>query len=115
MRGSDPWIAEVRKTETINSGSSLLRSRSIRNPFEGVSQRGCACDRIVGRVDLKADRKNSSLLVLSAHQEEGADTERVAAELWAELRTLADWLGLEKVVVRRKGSLSRALFRGQFT
>ena len=66
-------------------------------------------DTIVARVDLKADRKNSSLLVLAAHVEEHADEHRTAHALANELQTLAQWLGLEHVKVGRKGSLASAL------
>ena len=46
-------------------------------------------DRIVGRVDLKADRKAGVLLVQAAYAEPGAPPE-TADELAAELRDLAD-------------------------
>jgi uncharacterized protein YcaQ len=62
-------------------------------------------DELVGRVDLKADRKNGTLLLLGAHLEPPyANTERVpeiASELEAELRSMADWLGLEHVTPSR--------------
>ncbi|MHC5544856.1 DNA glycosylase AlkZ-like family protein, partial [Singulisphaera rosea] len=54
-------------------------------------------DRLVGRVDLKADRERSRLLVHAVHLEPDApDTSN--EELTAELATLARWLGLEEVV-----------------
>jgi uncharacterized protein len=65
-------------------------------------------DRIVGRVDLKADRKAGSLLVLGAFAEPGAP-EETADELAAELRQLADWLGLTDVVVGSRGGLAAEL------
>src|SRR6185437_11397561 len=68
-------------------------------------------DTLVGRVDLKSDRQISSLLVQSAFAEPGVDTARVAAELAAELRLTAGWLGLDDVVVRRRGDLAPALQR----
>jgi len=54
-------------------------------------------DRIVGRVDLKADRKNGRLLVLSVHFEPGAP-EDAGEELELELARLAQWLGLGQIV-----------------
>jgi hypothetical protein len=68
-------------------------------------------DTLVARVDLKSDRQNGSLLVQAAFAEDGADTDHVAAELAAELRLTAAWLGLGDVVVRRRGDLAPALQR----
>lgn len=56
-------------------------------------------DRIVARVDLKAERKSRRLLVQNAHLEEGADMGEVAAALAKELQRLAEWLGLEDIQV----------------
>ena len=56
-------------------------------------------DRIVARVDLKADRRNRTLLVLSAHAEADIDEQRSADELARELAALADWLGLDDIKV----------------
>ena len=66
-------------------------------------------DRLVARVDLKADRKDRRLLVLAAHIELHAKPGQVAPALAAELQTMAGWLGLESVVVARQGDLGRAL------
>jgi uncharacterized protein YcaQ len=66
-------------------------------------------DRLVARVDLKADRKDRQLLVLAAHIETHARPGDVAPALAAELRTMAHWLGLESVVVARQGDLARSL------
>jgi uncharacterized protein YcaQ len=66
-------------------------------------------DRIVGRVDLKADRAAGFLRVLGAYVEEHADAALVAAPLAHELHTMAQWLGLDDVSVARRGTLSRAL------
>ena len=60
---------------------------------------------LVARVDLKADRKDSALLVQSAWGEIGIDERHVAAELAEELALMADWLGLGRVEVRAKGDL----------
>ncbi|GAB3029179.1 hypothetical protein GCM10011376_14850 [Nocardioides flavus (ex Wang et al. 2016)] len=65
-------------------------------------------DRIVARVDLKADRGARVLLVPGAYAEEDAPAE-TAEELAAELWRLAGWLGLDDVVVGVKGDLSTAL------
>ncbi|MGH3317058.1 MAG: winged helix-turn-helix domain-containing protein [Nocardioidaceae bacterium] len=65
-------------------------------------------DRLVGRVDLKADRKAGVLLVHAAFAEPDSPAE-TAAELAAELRSLADWLGLSDVEVSPRGDLSEAL------
>jgi uncharacterized protein YcaQ len=66
-------------------------------------------DELVGRVDLKADRANSALLVQSAWGEPGVTNGHVAAELHAELQSMAGWLGLERVVVNGRGDLAPAL------
>jgi uncharacterized protein YcaQ len=63
-------------------------------------------DRLVGRVDLKSDRRRGALLVQGAFAEPGVDRAHVAAELAAELRLVADWLGLDDVVVAERGDLS---------
>jgi uncharacterized protein YcaQ len=62
-------------------------------------------DRIVGRVDLKADRKNGVLLVKAAYAEPGAPPE-TAEQLAAELRDLAGWLGLDDIEVSDRGDLA---------
>jgi uncharacterized protein len=68
-------------------------------------------DTLVARVDLKSDRQAGSLLVQGAFAENGTDREHVAAELAAELRLTAAWLGLDDVVVRGRGDLAPALQR----
>jgi uncharacterized protein len=65
-------------------------------------------DRIVARVDLKADRRAGALRVNAAFAEPTAPPE-TAGELAAELRSLAGWLGLDDVVVANRGDLSAAL------
>jgi len=65
-------------------------------------------DRIVGRVDLKADRKQGVLRVLGCFAEPGAPDE-TADELAAELRDLADWLTLQDIEVQPHGDLAPAL------
>jgi hypothetical protein len=68
-------------------------------------------DRYAARVDLKADRAASRLLVQAAWGERGVDPAEVADRLGTELRTMAAWLGLEDVVVSRRGDLATALRR----
>jgi hypothetical protein len=49
---------------------------------------------MVGRVDLKADRANSKLLVHSVHIEKGMKRSEINDALLAELDAMAAWLGL---------------------
>ncbi len=65
-------------------------------------------DRIVGRVDLKADRKAGVLVVKAAYAEPGAPAE-TSVELAAELRDLADWIALPEITVEPRGDLAPAL------
>lgn len=60
-------------------------------------------DDIVGRVDLKADRQSSRLLVQSAWWEHGAPA-HAAERLAGELRLAAQWQGLESISVSHWGS-----------
>lgn len=67
-------------------------------------------DRLCARVDLKAERSGEgTLLVRAAHLEDGERAAEVADALAAELRELADWLGLANVTVQRRGTLASAL------
>jgi uncharacterized protein len=66
-------------------------------------------DRIVARVDLKADRAASTLRVLASHAEPQSVADDIAGPLAQELRLMADWLGLEKVAVARRGDLAATL------
>ncbi|GEL20348.1 winged helix-turn-helix domain-containing protein [Pseudonocardia asaccharolytica] len=68
-------------------------------------------DALVARVDLKADRAAGVLRVPGAFAEPGSDIRRVAAELAAELRLMAGWLGLDGVRVGDRGELSAPLAR----
>ena len=68
-------------------------------------------DTFAARVDLKADRKASTLIVHSAYLEPGRGEPDVASALARELRCIARWLSLETIVVGRKGDLARSLNR----
>lgn len=67
---------------------------------------------LVGRVDLKSDRRAGVLRVRAAFAEADVDRPRVATELAGELDVLAGFLGLaEGVVVEDRGDLAPALTR----
>ncbi len=65
--------------------------------------------RLVGRVDLKADRKNSVLLVLASYREQKAPSDAAADALAMELHLMARWLDLSTVAVKGRGNLARRL------
>jgi uncharacterized protein YcaQ len=66
-------------------------------------------ERLAARVDLKAERKTGLLRVAAAHLEPGADAGLTAHELSGQLRTMAAWLGLGRVIVDARGNLAPAL------
>ena len=66
-------------------------------------------DRLVARVDLKADRASSTLRVRGAYAEPGQATAEVASELGEELELLAGWLELEAVRIEPRGDLAPLL------
>jgi len=70
--------------------------------------------RLVGRVDLKADRSADTLHVVGAFAEPEEDRTRVAGALAGELTSMAAWLGLAGVTVGERGDLVAAL-RRQFS
>ncbi|HMC76738.1 MAG TPA: crosslink repair DNA glycosylase YcaQ family protein [Vicinamibacterales bacterium] len=68
-------------------------------------------DRFAARVDLKADRKTSTLIVHAAYVEAGVDSGAVASALAGEIRQVAAWLSLDAFAVGSKGNLARPLKR----
>lgn len=66
-------------------------------------------DRLAARVDLKANRAECRLLVLSAYLEPHSEPGQVADRLAGELRTLAAWLGLDSVAVQGRDRFARKL------
>ncbi|MDT5010855.1 MAG: uncharacterized protein QOH57_2472 [Mycobacterium sp.] len=67
--------------------------------------------RLVGRVDLKAERITGALHVVGAYLEENQQQARVAPALAAELKSMAAWLDLGRVTVGERGDLVGPLSR----
>lgn len=65
-------------------------------------------DRLVARVDLKADRQAGSLRVQAAHAEDYAPADTAEA-LAGALARMRDWLGLERIAIAPEGDLAAAL------
>ncbi len=70
-------------------------------------------DRLVGRVDLKADRAAGTLMAKAAFIEPGNDPDVVAPALARSLNEMAAWLDLDEVRIGRRGDLSPALAEAQ--
>lgn len=67
-------------------------------------------ERLVGRVDLKSDRKRHRLQVRGGGVEEGMSARDAVEPLAVQLTQMAQWLGLESVeIASRRGELMRAL------
>src|SRR5207237_1378822 len=63
-------------------------------------------DRLVARVDLKADRAARVLRVQAAHLEPGVRKANAAAALREQLAEMCRWLGLERVEITPRGELA---------
>mgnify|MGYP001826858206 CR=1 FL=1 len=66
-------------------------------------------DSLSGRIEIKAERKQSTLHVVGAWSEADADKEELARSMAVSVRSLATHLQLETIRRPRKGSLARAL------
>lgn len=66
-------------------------------------------DRLVARIDAKADRRAGVLRIAGAWGEGGIDLDEVATALAGETRDLACFLGLDGVAVGRRGDLADPL------
>ncbi|MGI9220634.1 MAG: winged helix-turn-helix domain-containing protein [Woeseiaceae bacterium] len=69
-------------------------------------------ENIVARVDLKADRHNSKLLVLAVHEEPNVGQSGCVDALGHELQDLQRWLRLDAIEVTRHNAISRRLAAG---
>jgi uncharacterized protein YcaQ len=65
-------------------------------------------DRLVARLDLKADRQGGRLLVLAVHFEPHAPSDAMEA-IAEELYAMADWLGLSRIVLPSKRAAHRTV------
>ncbi len=65
-------------------------------------------DTLAARVDVKADRAEGALRVHAAYAEPGAPADTARA-LAAELTAFARWLALDRIVLGRRGDLTRTL------
>lgn len=66
-------------------------------------------DELVGRLDLKADRRDSALLVQAAYAEPDQSPAAVASAAWAALERARRWLGLDRALVGGRGDLAAHL------
>ena len=66
-------------------------------------------DRLVGRIDLKADRAAGCLRALAVHAEGGGLTDEALVALASNLLELAGWLGLSSICVEPEGEPARRL------
>jgi hypothetical protein len=68
-------------------------------------------DRLVARLDLKADRRRGALEVRGAYLEPGADPGVVAPAAATELDALREWLRLDRITLAGRGDLASPLRR----
>ncbi len=68
-------------------------------------------DQLVGRFDLKADRKRATLRVLGSYAEPAVEPAAVLGAAVEELDLLREWLGLDHLAVAGRGDLAQGLRR----
>jgi uncharacterized protein YcaQ len=68
-------------------------------------------ERLVGRVDLKADRAAGRLLIPAVFAEKGLLTDEALTALARNLADLARWLNLDGVSIKERGTEERRLVR----
>jgi uncharacterized protein YcaQ len=68
-------------------------------------------EELAARVDLKSDTKTATMIVEAAYQEPTDEPRDVVGPLAAELRLMAEWLELERIVVADRGDLAGPLRR----
>lgn len=66
-------------------------------------------DQLIGRADLKADRKAKTLLVQSSWLEDARQAEQFSEAVAQELHHIAQWQNLESVIVKPTGNFAAAL------
>ncbi|MCO2696911.1 winged helix-turn-helix domain-containing protein, partial [Pseudomonas aeruginosa] len=62
--------------------------------------------RLVGRVDLRAERARERLVVHALHAEANGMDDAALHELAEQLRSMAAWLGLATVAIEGRGELA---------
>jgi len=66
-------------------------------------------ERLIGRLDMKADRHGGALRVEGAFLEPGIRAASVVAPVAEQLKSMADWLDLDEIAFGRRGSFAAPL------
>src|SRR5690606_23006568 len=107
----DPVVWERRRTERMFGFHYRIEiyTPAPKRQFGYYSLPILIDDALVGRMDLKSDRKAGILRVQSAWLEEGRDGAAVAERILPVLQNAAQWQGLESISVAGPGTLAPAL------